>query len=119
MKTTRALSPLFTLDVAHPPQPPSVVEQHLLDAWNTVRNSSTLRVVKIVHGYGSTGRGGSTRETVRNWAFAKRRLFRAVITGEQYTLFNTDVQEMRMAVGQYEDPDLRQANPGITVIWVK
>ncbi len=113
------MPPLLTIDVAHPPRPADVVERELLEAWTTVRNSSSLRVLKVVHGYGSSGKGGTTREVVRNWAFVHRKHFKAVIAGEQYELFNSDVQEMRRDVGQYTDPDLQQANPGITVIWVR
>ncbi len=113
------MSPLLTIDVAHPPRPPGVVEQELLAAWTTVRNSSVLRVLKVIHGHGSTGKGGTTRDVVRNWAFAHRKHFKAVIAGEQYDLFNPDVQEMRLEVGQYHDPDLHQANPGITVMWIR
>lgn len=113
------MSPLLTIDVAHPPRPADVVEYELLEAWTTVRNSSTLRVLKVIHGHGSSGKGGTTRDVVRTWAFVHRKHFKAVIAGEHYGLFNPDVQEMRLEVGQYHDTDLQQANPGITVIWVR
>ncbi|HXG00607.1 MAG TPA: hypothetical protein VNL69_07465 [Bacteroidota bacterium] len=113
------MSPVVVIDVAHPPRAPEVVEDELLQAWTSVRNSPSLRVIKVIHGYGSTGKGGSTRENVRNWAFRNRRHFRAVLNGEDYTLFNNEVQQMRLQVGQYPDPDLQFGNPGITVLWVK
>lgn len=113
------MHPLLTIDVAHPPRHPDVVEQELLDAWSTVRNSSSLHILKIIHGHGSTGKGGSTKETVRNWMFRNRTKFRAMIDGEDYCMFNADVQEMREEVGQFGDSDLGNANPGITIVWVK
>ncbi len=113
------MSPLLTIDVAHPPRKSDVVERELLEAWTTVRNSSTLRVLKVIHGHGSTGKGGITRDVVRNWAFLHRKHFKAVIEGERYELYNPDVQEMRLVVGQYNDTDLQQANPGITVLWIR
>ncbi len=109
----------FVIDVGHPPRPPQQVENELAEALARVRNSSSLRAVKVVHGYGSHGRGGSTKETVRNWAFQFRRRFRAVINGEDYGIFDDDTQEMRQACGQIDDADLGTGNPGITLIWVK
>ena len=112
-------SPILTIDVAHPPRHPDVVEEELLRAWLQVRNSSTLRVLKIVHGHGSTGVGGSTKTVARNWAFRNRSKFRLVIDGENYGLFDADTQQMRTDVGSYPDADLSSPNPGITVVWVK
>lgn len=113
------MSPILTIDVAHPPRHPDVVEKELLDAWSNVRNSSSLRILKIIHGHGSTGKGGSTRDVVRNWTFRNRKRFRTTIEGEAYTLFDADVQKMRAEVGQYNDTDLGHMNPGITVVWVR
>lgn len=111
--------PVFTLDVAHPPRHPDAVEAELDDAARLVRLSSSYRVVKIVHGYGSSGRGGSTREVARNWAFRRRGGFRAVIEGERYALNDEATAEMRGALGLYADADLGSGNRGITVVWVK
>jgi hypothetical protein len=112
-------SVLLTVDVAHPPCPPGDVEELLLQAWGRVRNSATLRVMKIIHGYGSSGRGGTTRDVVRNWAFSRRTRFRMVINGEDYDVSDPPTQELRREVGAYDDPDLHGANPGITIVWVK
>lgn len=112
-------SPLLTIDVAHPARHPDQVEQELLDAWQTVRNSPSLCVLKIIHGRGSTGRGGTTKDVVRNWAFRQRGKFRAVIAGEQYTLPDEETARLRRDLGAFPDPDLGALNPGITVIWVK
>jgi len=112
-------SPLYTLDVAHPPRHPDVVEEALLDAWERVRNSSEQNLIKVIHGYGSGGKGGSTKEVVRNWLFRRRERFRGIVYGEDYTLHNTEVQEIRKEIGHYDDQDLTFPNPGITIIWVK
>ncbi len=89
-----------------------------MDAWHHVRGSANLRVLKVIHGYGSSGSPGSLREVARNWAWNHRRHFRAVIEGEQYTAFDARTQELRDAVGQYADADLGAANPGILIIWI-
>ena len=110
---------IYALDVAHPPRKAAMVEELLLQGVEYVRNHPHLRVMKVVHGYGSKGRGGETRETVRNWAFRNRRLFIEIIHGEQYSIFDAKTQLLRNECGQIADPDLEKANEGITLIWVK
>lgn len=110
---------LVTVDVAHPPRHPDDVEGELDEAAARVGRSGQHRVLKVVHGYGSSGRGGSTREVVRNWAFRRRARFRAVIAGESYALDDEATRALRLAVGSYADPDLGGANRGITIVWVK
>jgi hypothetical protein len=110
---------LLTLDVGHPPRPPKQVENELDAALMKVRNSFTLRAIKVIHGYGSHGQGGHTKVTVRNWAFQFRRRFRAIINGEDYDIFDDDTQELRNECGQLADNDLGIGNAGITLIWVK
>jgi hypothetical protein len=112
-------APLQVIDVAHPPRHPDAVERELFEALMKVRSSSSLRVLKIIHGHGSTGKGGSTKTVVRNWLFRHRSKLRAIIDGENYSMFDAEVQEMRTQVGQFNDDDLGNANPGITVVWVK
>jgi hypothetical protein len=110
---------IFVIDIGHPPRPPQQVEETLAEALAKVRNSSTLRAIKVIHGYGSHGRGGNTKETVQNWAYQFRRHFRAIIAGENYDLFDADTQEMRRECGLVSDADLGKGNPGVTLLWVK
>jgi hypothetical protein len=112
-------SPLHTIDVAHPPRHPDVVELDLLDALARVRRSDSLRVLKIIHGYGSSGRGGSTKEIVKNVLFRQRSRCRSVIDGERYGLLDPDTEALRAEVGRFPDEDLDAANPGITIVWVR
>ncbi|MBI4535196.1 MAG: hypothetical protein HY708_02885 [Ignavibacteriae bacterium] len=113
------VSPILKIDVAHPPQHPDEVEAQLLDAWLQVKNSAGLRLLKVVHGHGSSGKGGSTRDVVRNWAFRNRTKFRTILEGEQYSLHDASTQEIRKTIGDFDDSDLNAANPGITIIWIK
>ena len=110
-------SPILTIDVAHPPRHADEVEQQLLDAWSRVRNSSSLRVIRVVHGYGSSGRGGSTKETARNWIFRNRSRFKSVIEGENINLYHAATQELVKEVIGLGEED--RDNPGTTIIWVK
>ena len=111
--------PVYTIDVAHPPRHPDRVEEELNDAVRRVRASGHVRILKVIHGYGSTGRGGSTATVARNWAFRHRARFRAIINGEEYTPFDATTQEMRTVVGSYGDPDLLHGNAGILIVWVQ
>lgn len=111
--------PVYVLDVAHPPRHPDEVEEELLDAWQHVRNSPVLSILKIVHGYGSSGTGGSTRDVVRNWAYKNRLRFVAVIPGEEYTLFHDETARLRKELGNFPDPDLGHPNSGLTIVRVK
>jgi hypothetical protein len=113
------MTPVHIIDVAHPPRHPDEVEDALMAGWSYVRNSSTLRVLKIVHGYGSHGRGGSTKSHVRNWVFKNRFKFRNTIDGEDYALHNAATEALRKELGPYEDLDLNTANQGVTIVWVK
>jgi hypothetical protein len=110
---------ILTIDIAHPPVSQEMAERVLLDSWQKVRNSSSLRILKVVHGYGSSGKGGFTREVVRNWVFRNKSRFREVLDGSEYSLFDRRVQSMTREIGDIADPDLGRNNPGITIIWVK
>jgi len=110
---------MYTIDVAHPRRQPKQVEEELDAVLAKVRNHSTLRAVKVIHGYGSSGKGGAAKGTVKNWAYQRRRQLRATIAGEDYTLFDADTQEMRSECGQVDDPDLGAGNPGVTILWAK
>lgn len=112
------VTPLHTIDVAHPARPAASVEQDVAAAWQHVRGSKGLRVLKIIHGYGSSGKGGATREVVRNWAFVHRKHFRSIIEGERYSLYDPDTQELRRTVGSYADADLGGNNPGFLILWI-
>lgn len=111
--------PLHTVDVGHPPRPPRAVEAQLLDVWEEARNRPAIRVLKLIHGHGSSGRGGSTREVTRNWLFTHRSRFRAIINGEEYALNDPATITLRREVGQYPDADLGQHNRGITIVWIR
>ena len=111
--------PLLIIDVAHPPRRPRDVEADLQDALHAAQGSPAIRVIKVIHGYGSSGKGGATRETVRNWGYANRRRIREVITGEAYSLTEEPTQTLRIEVGDYPDPDIGAGNGGITLFWVR
>ena len=80
---------------------------------------SRVKVVKLIHGYGSTGRGGKIRTGIRNeLAEMKRRgLIREFIHGEDFG--PTDAASRRLADQEHritKDPDYGSVNHGITMV---
>lgn len=78
-----------------------------------------IRVMKLIHGYGSSGKGGKLRLAVR------RELTRAqnaaqiscFIPGEQFSIFDPDTQRALNACAELRrDPDLERHNNGVTLI---
>src|SRR5512140_2597413 len=94
---------LITLDIAHPPLRASDAETALDETLRAMKSTSTKRVLKIIHGYGKSGKGGTLKETVLNWAYRNRRRIKSVIAGEQYSLHDKQTQEMRRACGPMAD----------------
>ena len=74
-------------------------------------------VVLIVHGYGSTGKGGAICEKARQWLKAQERnkKIKQVIFGEDFTLFNFNALALKNKCPELE-PLLRVCNNGVTVI---
>ena len=81
-----------------------------------------VRVLKIIHGYGSSGRGGTLHHGLRK-SFALRKnegVIKDFIPGEAFTIFNPIVLELLEVVPELRaDPDLANTNEGVTVLWLK
>ena len=112
-------SAVLQIDVAHPPLHPDLVEEALQEALAAARNSPAVRVIKVIHGYGSSGRGGSTSDIVRNWAFRMRSRVLEVIPGETFSRFDPATQRMRRETGLFADTDMDAANRGVSYLWVR
>ena len=80
---------------------------------------SRVKAVKLIHGYGSTGRGGKIRVGVRDElaAMKRKRLIKDFIPGEDFGPMNAasrKLAEQDKAVTR--DPDYGRMNQGITVV---
>jgi hypothetical protein len=78
-------------------------------------------LLKIVHGYGSTGAGGDIRIAVqrRLHELVEAGQIRGCIFGENWS--KTDDATWRLLQAQSDlksDPDLGRRNQGITVVWL-
>jgi hypothetical protein len=81
-----------------------------------------VRVLKIIHGYGSSGRGGTLCHGLRK-SFALRKkegVIRDFIPGENFSIFNPAALDLIEAVPALRgDPDLNATNLGVTFLWLK
>jgi hypothetical protein len=81
-----------------------------------------VRVLKIIHGYGSTGKGGALCIGLKK-SFGLRKkegVIKDFVAGEDFSIFNATVLAMLEAVPELRgDSDLNATNEGVTVIWLK
>ncbi len=75
--------------------------------------------IKIIHGYGSTGKGGKIRTEVRRYLAGQkaRGRIRDFIPGEQFTIFDEATRRAFDRCGELRrDKDLERSNNGVTII---
>ena len=90
----------------------------LSQALRTAKATGT-HLVKLIHGYGSTGKGGAIRSAVRKDLEERRRLGQIVcyIPGDEFSPF---YESARQAIYQYpeltKDRDYTRTNQGITIV---
>ncbi len=80
------------------------------------------RVLKVIHGYGSTGKGGTLRFGLRKSFVLRKKegVIKDFIPGDDFTIFNEHVLDLlAVAPGLRGDPDLGAANEGVTFLWLK
>lgn len=81
---------------------------------------SGCQILKVIHGYGSTGRGGALYQAVREYLATTSTTTTAFIPGEQWNVAN----ELALAaIDQHPslryEPDLNRENLGITLILIR
>jgi len=81
-----------------------------------------VKVLKVIHGYGSSGKGGALHVGLRK-SFGLRKkegVIKEFVTGEDFTIFNDTVLALLEAVPELRgDPDLGAVNEGVTILWLK
>jgi hypothetical protein len=82
----------------------------------------SVRVLKVIHGYGSSGKGGVLCVGLRK-SFGLRKkegVIKEFINGEDFSIFNPTVLTLLEAVPELRgDPDLNATNEGVTILWIK
>ena len=93
------------------------------DAMDTLKSrlslakSRKVKIVVILHGYGSTGVGGAINKAARQWLMSqlRKQVFKQVVFGENFDMYD---ESARLLVTKY--PDLRKyylgQNHGITIL---
>jgi hypothetical protein len=82
---------------------------------------SGVKAVKIIHGYGSTGKGGRLRKATLGLLdeLKKGGLIKEVVVGEQWSKFELRTLTLIDRLPQlYKDQDLERSNRGITVVFL-
>lgn len=80
---------------------------------------SDLRAIKLIHGYGSTGKGCKIRVHVR--AYLEKELTNGricgLIPGEKFSIFENETRRsFELCPELRKDPDLDRYNNGITIV---
>jgi hypothetical protein len=80
------------------------------------------RALKVIHGYGTSGKGGTLCVGLRK-SFGLRKKeggIKDFIAGEDFSIFNETTLDLLEAVPKLRgDPDLGATNEGVTIIWLK
>ena len=81
-----------------------------------------ISVLKIIHGYGSGGRGGILRTGLRK-VFAEYQRNGDILgytIGEEFSIFHPVSLEMITAAPELrKDQDLERSNPGVSFLWIQ
>lgn len=99
---------------------PTVKEakQMLEIALKNAKNNK-IKILKLIHGYGSSGNGGKIRIHILKLLSEKKtkNIIKDFITGDKWSIFN---EPCRRAIDKCpelsKDPDLSKFNTGITII---
>ncbi|MBI5215534.1 MAG: Smr/MutS family protein [Ignavibacteriae bacterium] len=110
---------IYTIDIAHPPLSSDEAEHVLSSSLRKVQSSSHFRVLKIIHGYGSGGRGGTLKTVVQNWIHGNRGRMKLSIDGMNIHPFDASVQRLCAECHLTASNDLGEPNKGITIVWIK
>ena len=76
-------------------------------------------VIRLIHGYGSTGRGGVIRTQARRYLgeLKAKGKIKAFIPGEDFSIFNADTRAaFQRCAALRQDKDLDRQNNGVTII---
>ena len=96
--------------------------RRLVIAEVKVAKRDGVRVLKVIHGYGSSGKGGALCVGLRK-SFGLRKkegVIKDFIAGEEFSIFNPKVLALLEAVPELRgDPDLGATNEGVTILWLK
>jgi hypothetical protein len=102
---------------------PSVEDarKRLLQEINQARKTG-VKALKVIHGYGSTGKGGALRDALRKSLLRRKKegVISNYVYGEKWSIFEPDVRAILEICPQLRsDPDLDRCNEGMTIVFVQ
>lgn len=78
-----------------------------------------VRIIKIIHGYGSSGKGGAIKKDVQSFLAEKKRsgqIF-GFVAGEYFSPFDADARALLAQCPELaHDRDYSRGNDGITIM---
>ncbi len=99
----------------------SAARSRLLNGLNTARLSGS-RTVKIIHGYGSSGKGGAIKRETHNF-LAEKQLsgtIKGFVKGEDFSPFSEVSRRLTaLAPDLKRDCDYDRDNDGITIVLLR
>ena len=78
-----------------------------------------VQVIKLIHGYGSTGVGGALRNALRKSLLKRRKegVVKSIVHGEKWGVFDEGARILRNRYAfLHKDADYNRQNSGITMI---
>lgn len=94
-------------------------DEALIELKSAVQSAkqSKYKCLIVIHGYGSSGKGGKIREKARQWLNAQVRngKLKAVINGEDFNIFTLKALELKNKYKELE-PLMKVTNHGVTVV---
>ncbi|MGI6577269.1 MAG: Smr/MutS family protein [Eubacteriales bacterium] len=97
------------------------VDQAIRRLTYEINNSKTMgyTVIKIIHGYGSSGTGGKIRISVRRYLdqLMKQKKIKLYETGEEFSIFSERTRTiLNSCPSLRKDRDLERHNNGVTFV---
>ena len=86
-----------------------------------IKNARAFGVsaIKLIHGYGSTGKGGAIRVEVRRYLERQKRggFIKDYVPGEDFSIFSEATRKAFLVCGDLRrDSDIERHNNGITIV---
>lgn len=95
------------------------VADALIMLKSSINNAKSANVgcLYIIHGYGSSGKGGVIRDKARQWLNAQARngAVKSVINGEDFNIFNFKALQLKSTYKELEQL-LKVCNHGVTIV---
>ena len=98
-----------------------IVDDAIKRVTYNIKNAGAfgVSVIKFIHGYGSTGKGGSIRVEARKYLgrLVSRGEIKGFVTGEQFSIFDEDTRKAFLVCDELRrDSDLERHNNGVTFV---